>query len=126
MPPQRNRVSIILLRSLSIILITLKWRELSLSRVDETEERAEIAVETSLPFLPRTAIFQQLGGSILNDQGGSILDDQFQPKSPAARAPSLKVAPGLTEFTRIFRGANSFASTPVTASRPALLAVYTA
>jgi hypothetical protein len=27
------------------------------------------------------------------------------PSSPAARVPSLKVAPGLTEFTRIFRGA---------------------
>ena len=35
-----------------------EWRELSLSRVDETEEEPEIAVRTKLPFLPRTAIFK--------------------------------------------------------------------
>ena len=47
------------------------------------------------------------------------------PNAPGGPCASLNVAPGLTEFTRIFRGANSFASTPVTASRPALLAAYT-
>ena len=55
--------------------------------------------------------------------------DQFSSRTrsprrnkPAALAPSLSVAPGLTELTRIFRGASSLASTPVMASRALLLA----
>ena len=39
-----------------------EWRELSLSRVDETEERSQIAVMINLPFLPRTAIFRNKVG----------------------------------------------------------------
>src|SRR6266436_4425524 len=42
------------------------------------------------------------------------------PITPAARAPSLAVAPGLMEFTRICLGPNSFASTRVIASRAPL------
>src|SRR5207244_4841554 len=46
------------------------------------------------------------------------------PIMPAARAPSVAVAPGLMEFTRICLGPNSFASTRVMASRALLVAVY--
>ena len=44
------------------------------------------------------------------------------PITPAARAPSVAVAPGLMEFTRICLGPNSFASTRVMASRAPLVA----
>ena len=47
------------------------------------------------------------------------------PTNPAACTPSVSIIPGLIEFTRIFRGPSSLASTPVIASTAALLAVYT-
>src|SRR5205823_11653786 len=43
----------------------------------------------------------------------------------SACTPSVSIIPGLIEFTRIFRGPSSLASTPVIASTAALLAVYT-
>ena len=45
------------------------------------------------------------------------------PITPAARAPSVAVAPGLIEFTRIFFGPNSFASARVIASTALLVAL---
>src|SRR5207244_8008026 len=44
------------------------------------------------------------------------------PTNPVAWVPSVSIIPGLIAFTRIFRGPSSFASTPVIASTPALLA----
>src|SRR3989454_11520367 len=41
------------------------------------------------------------------------------PTKPAVRAPSVSIIPGLIEFTRIFLGPSSFASTPVMASTAA-------
>jgi hypothetical protein len=43
--------------------------------------------------------------------------------TPAARAPSVAVAPGLIEFTRIIFDPNSFASARVIASTALLVAV---
>ena len=45
---------------------------------------------------------------------------------PAECKPSVSTIPGLIEFTRIFRGANSPASDTVIASTAALVALYTA
>ena len=39
-----------------------EWRELSLSRVDETEEGPKVGVKTKLPLLPRAAIFKNQVG----------------------------------------------------------------
>ena len=55
-----------------------EWRELSLSRVDETEEEPEIAVRDQIAVLAQNGHLQRPGGSLLDDQGGSILDDHFQ------------------------------------------------
>ena len=47
-------------------------------------------MKTKLPFLPRTAIFKNRGGSLLDDQGGSLLDDQCQMRitKPRTTTPS--------------------------------------
>src|SRR5262249_21784985 len=41
-----------------------EWRELSLSRVDETEEGKEVELKTRLPLLPKAAIFWNQGGPL--------------------------------------------------------------
>ena len=58
MPPDINRPMVQAIQGPDAPGPAQRYSERSLARVDETEERPEIAAENELPFLPKTAIFR--------------------------------------------------------------------